>query len=146
MAEPLNKPFYHLLEGRAGQLREMRLWSKVDMRGADECWDWQASRTTSGYGRFKIASRFTLSASRIVWALANKRDPGEMLVLHSCDRPCCCGSRMTAITAAARSDETALAGSARRAAEWRLAASPRDPIPYSYISLKREKIGGMAGN
>jgi hypothetical protein len=84
------KPVWPHFEGRIGKLREMRFWSKVDMRGPDECWDWQASRHTSGYGRFKITPGTMAVANRIAWALTHKRDPGEMLVRHTCDRPQCC--------------------------------------------------------
>lgn len=90
MARPPNIPFHHLLEGRAGKLREMRFWSKVDMRGPDECWDWQEGVNHHGYGRFKIASYKLIHSNRMAWALANDADPGEMMVLHNCDRPRCC--------------------------------------------------------
>lgn len=90
MARQANTPFYHLLEGDIGRLREMRFWSKVDMKGPDECWDWQASLNHHDYGRFKMERYMTLHANRVAWALHNRRDPGELMVLHSCDRPQCC--------------------------------------------------------
>ena len=30
-------------------------WSKVDIRGPDECWEWQAGKT-GGYGEFHIGA------------------------------------------------------------------------------------------
>jgi hypothetical protein len=90
MARAANIPIIPLLEGRLGKLREMRFWSKVDMRGPDECWDWQASLNHHGYGRFKIAGNTTIHSNRMAWTLFNKVEPGEMMVLHGCDRPQCC--------------------------------------------------------
>jgi hypothetical protein len=90
MARATNIPILPFTEGREGKLREMRFWSKVDMRGPDECWDWQASVNHHGYGRFKIAGRVTVHANRVAWTLFNRTDPGEMMVLHGCDRPRCC--------------------------------------------------------
>lgn len=90
MADSLPKKILPLLEGRYGELTMMRFWSKVDMRGPSECWEWQASLTTSGYGRFKIASYETAIASRVALIGTKKEEPFGMLVLHTCDNPCCC--------------------------------------------------------
>lgn len=90
MARLPNIPFLHLLEGRIGELREMRFWSKVDMRTPEECWNWQASLNHHGYGRFKLASEVVIHSNRMAWALANRTDPGEQMVLHGCDNPACC--------------------------------------------------------
>jgi HNH endonuclease len=30
-----------------------RFWSKVDVRGPDECWPWMRDRDRDGYGRFR---------------------------------------------------------------------------------------------
>lgn len=80
----------YLLEGREGELREMRFWSKVDMRTPQECWEWQASLTTSGYGRFKISSYKTAHASRVALILGSKQEPHGLFALHTCDNPRCC--------------------------------------------------------
>jgi len=80
----------HLLEGRKGELRAMRFWSKVDMRSPEECWDWQASVNLKGYGRFKIASYVVATAHRVALILSTKSEPAGLHALHSCDRPVCC--------------------------------------------------------
>lgn len=67
-----------------------RFWAKVDRRAPDECWDWTGSRSIDGYGHFKVGGFETRPASRVAWVIANKRDAGDMLVRHKCDRPCCC--------------------------------------------------------
>ena len=59
-------------------------WAKVDRRGPDECWEWSGTRDADGYGRRKGGG-----VHRYSWTLANGRDPGELLVRHTCDNPPC---------------------------------------------------------
>jgi hypothetical protein len=83
-------PILYMLEGREGELREMRFWSKVDMRTPEECWPWQASLHPSGYGRFKIASYTTVSASRTALIIKTRAEPEGLFACHTCDNPICC--------------------------------------------------------
>jgi hypothetical protein len=83
-------PVLPYFEGPEGPKREKRFWEKVAIGSASECWDWQASSASSGYGRFKVASYVTLHANRVAWALENQREPGELIIRHACDRPACC--------------------------------------------------------
>lgn len=77
---------YHLTAAIAD-----RFWSKVDKSGGpDACWPWTASCRGNGYGRFKIEPRVSVATNRLAWALHNQKDPGPMLVCHSCDNPPCC--------------------------------------------------------
>lgn len=70
-----------------------RFWSKVDVQGPDDCWEWSASRNPQGYGQFGIG-KFPRRAHRIAWELANDRSvPAGKLILHSCDNPPCCNPR-----------------------------------------------------
>jgi len=71
------------------QTPEERFWSKVDVRGEDECWDWQGQiGTTTGYGRFSLNHK-DMGAHRMAWILAYGPIPEGKCVLHSCDnRPC----------------------------------------------------------
>lgn len=78
------------LQGALGKLRMMRFWSKVDMRGPDECWEWKAGVNRTGYGRFKVASYITVTASRMALIGTKMEEPHGMLVLHHCDNPPCC--------------------------------------------------------
>lgn len=70
-----------------------RFWSKVDVRGPDECWLWKPTRLTSGYGRFKISigePRRDWFAHRVSWRIAGDGTvPDGMWVLHKCDVPRC---------------------------------------------------------
>ena len=45
---------------------EERFWEKVDKRGPDECWEWQASRDY-GYGAFALASSKIVKAHRFAY-------------------------------------------------------------------------------
>lgn len=66
-----------------------RFWSKVDIRGADECWLWKYSTNRLGYGKFQIGARYQVRAHRVAFTLM-EGDPGTLMVLHTCDNPPCC--------------------------------------------------------
>lgn len=69
---------------------EERFWEKVDVRGKDECWEWQARITTSGYGQFRFdPHKSHMVAHRASWILANGEIPEGMLVCHKCDNRKC---------------------------------------------------------
>lgn len=65
-----------------------RFWSKVDVRGPDECWPWKAGVSERGYGVISIRQG-SFRANRVS-LLIDGRDPGELLACHSCDTPRCC--------------------------------------------------------
>lgn len=73
-----------------------RFWSKVDIRGANECWPWIAkSKLDYGYGVLNIwveeNKRRNVPASRISCFLAHGEPPHPSAKsLHSCDNPPCC--------------------------------------------------------
>lgn len=79
---------------------ETRFWSKVDIRGSDECWPWTASCSKGGYGDFSFGrERRHIKAHQFAYLLEvgpipgfGEREPGEHgeCVLHSCDNPACC--------------------------------------------------------
>jgi len=67
-----------------------RFWTKVDKGRANDCWEWQGSVSSSGYGSFKVGGQ-TVSAHRLAWELGNDEEiPDGMCVCHSCDNPLCC--------------------------------------------------------
>ena len=81
---PMNKPIPELT------LRQLRnFWSKVDVRGPDECWNWTANKLRKGYGTFGLGSGKIFKAHRISMAI-DGRDPLELCGLHACDNPPCC--------------------------------------------------------
>ena len=72
---------------------EERFWSKVDIRGPDECWEWKAGKFNSGYGCFRDGLK-QRTTHRVAWELTNgfiPRDPGYhgICVCHHCDNPAC---------------------------------------------------------
>lgn len=73
-----------------------RFWDKVDQRGPDECWEWQAFRLPGGYGkiaadRVRGEPKVSLTAHRVAWEFTNGRPvPDGMRVCHRCDNPPCC--------------------------------------------------------
>lgn len=74
------------------------LWSKVDIRGPDECWPWKGFTNEQGYGRTWFGDK-GYYAHRVIYNLAH---PGEIelsapkdhslsgFMMHSCDNPPCC--------------------------------------------------------
>lgn len=66
---------------------ESDFWAKVDVRGPDDCWEWQG-RVEGGYGRFGPTLCGTMLAHRIAWTLMYG-PPGALCVCHRCDNPVC---------------------------------------------------------
>ena len=66
-----------------------RFWSKVNVKGDDDCWEWMAGKTSSGYGAFYANGRMN-RANRIAYTISNEQIPEKLLVLHKCDNPICC--------------------------------------------------------
>jgi hypothetical protein len=64
-----------------------RFWSKVDIRGPDDCWEWCAARRHR-YGVFSYLGRPVLS-HRLSWELTNGPIPAGLHVCHKCDNPPC---------------------------------------------------------
>jgi hypothetical protein len=65
-----------------------RFWSKVDIRGPDECWPWLAYRDKNGYGTFNVRTNI-ITAQRVVWWIQTGEWPP--VVRHRvCDNPPCC--------------------------------------------------------
>jgi len=76
----------------------LRFWSKVRVRGPNECWPWIASGLPHGYGTIACGSRTDHSrrhflAHRVAWNLANGPVQKNLCVLHHCDNPPCCNPR-----------------------------------------------------
>jgi hypothetical protein len=70
---------------------ELRFWSKVDIRGDDDCWHWMAAqrKPSEGYGAFWLDRRHQ-PASKVAWILTHGPVRKGLQVLHRCDNPPCC--------------------------------------------------------
>lgn len=75
-------------QDRLGPLPD-RFWSLVLKTEGDECWLWQGSRTTTGYGRFSIQDKH-YQAHRIAYELTfGMILCSDIFVCHRCDTPLC---------------------------------------------------------
>lgn len=68
-----------------------RFWSKVDVRGPDDCWLWRARLDRHGYGQFEALGR-KLIAHRVAFELAGGSNVSGV-IMHSCDTRACCNPR-----------------------------------------------------
>lgn len=68
-----------------------RFWSKVDIRGLEECWPWTAAvrNPKEGYGAFWLDGRHH-PAPRVAYQLAYGDFEDGKVACHSCDNPSCC--------------------------------------------------------
>lgn len=73
---------------RIGAVNVDLFWSKVQIKGANECWLWIAGKFRGGYGGFSV-DRHTKKAHRIALMLSGVDVPDSSLVCHRCDNPSC---------------------------------------------------------
>lgn len=73
---------------------DQRFHSKIDRRGADECWPWTAYRGPTGYGRFMVSTKRGEAKACLAHRLALEEiEPipfSGAIALHLCDNPSCC--------------------------------------------------------
>lgn len=69
-----------------------RFWSKVDRKGADECWPWIGGSWTYGYGSISVGGREgpKTTSNRAAWRLTRGEIPEGMVVRHMCHNRACC--------------------------------------------------------
>lgn len=70
-----------------------RFWSKVDLRGPDDCWMWKTGTDRDGYGKFSLTigeQRWHMRAPQVSLILSGSPRPYDRHALHSCDVPGCC--------------------------------------------------------
>ena len=69
---------------------ETRYWSKVAVRGPDECWPWLAGRSKRGYGVVGSGGRgHVIYAHRAAYELAHGSIDPELTVDHLCRNKTC---------------------------------------------------------
>lgn len=70
-----------------------RFWSKINVKGASDCWPWKNStRGSLGYGQFRIGDKIC-DAHRIALELYKGPLQKGRYILHDCDNPKCCNPR-----------------------------------------------------
>lgn len=85
----------HLLFDKSGSFsaeQTERYWSKVDIRGVNECWPWLASKGGGGYGHIYLNGAY-IDSHRVAFSVYHGTIAPGMCVLHSCpdgDRRDCC--------------------------------------------------------
>ena len=71
-----------------GSSKEERLWSKIDIKTHNDCWEWTGVTKIFGYGNTSWNGKSTV-AHKLAWFLTFGTWPNGLL-LHSCDNPPCC--------------------------------------------------------
>lgn len=67
---------------------EERFWAATNKRGPAECWEWQATRTSAGYGHFHVSGRL-VSSHRFAYELLVGPIPEGLELDHLCRNPAC---------------------------------------------------------
>lgn len=66
---------------------------------AGDCWLWTGAALPKGYGRVKVPRGRVAYTHRVMWAWANGRDPGDLVIDHLCRNPACCNpAHLEAVT------------------------------------------------
>lgn len=68
---------------------EIIFWSKVDIKGSNECWPYKEGKNEDGYGTFK-AKDGHVRAHRYSYELTYGPIDSGKVILHECDNPPCC--------------------------------------------------------
>ena len=63
-------------------------WENVDVKGKDECWEWQGSKTTAGYGSIYWYGKLKY-AHRLSLEFIGQVIPDRYHACHKCDNPSC---------------------------------------------------------
>lgn len=60
-------------------------WDKLDIKSPSECWEWNAAKDSSGYGRFGTKDR----AHRLIYSFLGRKIPSGYEVHHLCRNRAC---------------------------------------------------------
>jgi hypothetical protein len=65
-----------------------RFWSRVEIGKPDQCWNWDNTSGTGGYGKFFIHGKVEY-AHRAAYEISTGVSPKGFTVCHRCDNPGC---------------------------------------------------------
>src|SRR4030042_586611 len=71
---------------------ESHFWSKIRIKGPNECWLWKCGCFDDGYGAFSC-QRKNHRAHRIAYQIVKGIISQGLCILHSCDNPLCCNPK-----------------------------------------------------
>jgi hypothetical protein len=115
---------------------EERFWSKVEVRGPDECWPWRRPNHPSGYC-YVYFDRRTLRAHRVSHFLATGEWPS--VVRHTCDNTVCQNPRH--LLGGEHADNIRDMHTRGRANQVRQGpANGRTRIPFETIQIIRQRV------
>lgn len=122
-------PTHHGKAPRSSESLQRRFWQKVDVRGADECWEWTGSRDEDGYGRIDHNGKH-IGAHRLSYELHYGPIADGMLIRHSCsNRPCCNPKHLLEGTAADNNRDTVEQGRSLKGSKHHNAKLKESDIP-----------------
>jgi len=69
-----------------------RIWSRIEIRGADECWPWIAAGSP-GYGVIRVGNKLLVVSRIMAHAAYGKPSKKKPYACHTCDNPPCCNPK-----------------------------------------------------
>jgi hypothetical protein len=67
-----------------------RFFSKVNIKGEDECWEWVGAKNKDYYGNFYYKSYIVELSHRISWRICYGKIPKDKeVIMHLCNNPSC---------------------------------------------------------
>jgi hypothetical protein len=86
----LEEPYFTVSPEKKQNILD-RFWSRVDKKGPKECWEWEGSLTSNGYGELRIIRTHSPRCHRLAWVIQyNALIPKGLHVCHRCDNKACC--------------------------------------------------------
>lgn len=70
-----------------------KFWSYINIKDKDDCWEWQKSTNSRGYGIICIGNKKRESSHRYAYRITHGEIPEGLLVLHHCDNKKCCNPK-----------------------------------------------------
>jgi hypothetical protein len=65
-----------------------RFWDKINKGSNDECWEWEGTVKSTGYGHFKTNNQMIIATRYMMGQIQGKEIDG-FYILHECHNPIC---------------------------------------------------------